>query len=308
MVGYFPHNRAYRITGGVIESLGTGGFHNSFAFDINDAGQVVGSLRSATGTSARLARFTDGIGWEILGGVGGANAALAINNHGTVVGSGVPDAGQVTAVVFFDGHGLFDLDDLVPGTEWNLLRAVDINDAGQILARGANTVTGEIRSLVLTPWNELPAGIHVADISISFRAGQRGNLDAIARVTIVDQDGSPVTGVRVEGAWTRADLPFATGQGQTDSTGVAVITKRLKSPAPGTRIGFCVRNVEHQTLPSRVTSTPRPASRCPPSKPSGRTAQVSASCMAFEDHHLRGGRRRRSRRSDFRWEPWLTGG
>lgn len=148
-------NRAFRWSAADgLENLGTvDGFTHSFGFAINLSGQVAGHVQSAGGNVSRIARFTDGIGMEDLGGVGETNLAWGINSLGEVVGEGRPTSGLLRAFLYTDGDGLQDLNELLDPAfaNWFVLAAYDINDASQIVANAINNDTGKIRSIRLTP-------------------------------------------------------------------------------------------------------------------------------------------------------------
>lgn len=145
-------------TGGT-ENLGVpSGFAFSYALALNDSGQVAGYARTSGGTIfEQLARHSDATGWELLGGIGSDNEGWGINNAGHVVGHGVTASDRVTgrrAVIYTDDLGrLTYLDDLLsPAARaegWGVLRAYDINDAGQIVGWGTNGLDGG--ALLLTP-------------------------------------------------------------------------------------------------------------------------------------------------------------
>ena len=244
----FNSNRAFRWTSGVLEDLGAPtDFPHSFGLDINDSGQVSGATTSATGNSERVARFTDGVGWELLGGFGETNLGYGLNNGGTVVGEGVPVSGPTTAVAFFDGLGMFDLDELVPGTEWNLLFAADVNDAGQIAALAFNTVSGQSATLRLTP-NETTqtSTVHIADVTVALERRARG-ANGLATVTVVDESGSAVSGATVVGDWLLNGAAFQAGS--TASTGAdgraRLRSDRIKRVRSDDTLAFCVTDVRH---------------------------------------------------------------
>ena len=247
----FNANRAFRWTAGTLEDLGLAeGFAHSFGLDINDSGQVSGAATSATGASERLARFTDGVGWELLGGFGETNLGYGLNNEGTVVGEGVPVGGPTTGVVFFDGLGLFDLDELVPGTEWNLLFAADVNDAGQIAALAFNTVTGQSSAVRLTPAGPASsASAHVGGITVALEPRGRA-ATGLATVSIVNGSGGSVGGATVVGDWLLNGAPFQIGQSAvTDATGRAQLrSNRIKRVASRDTLTFCVTEVRHPEL------------------------------------------------------------
>jgi probable HAF family extracellular repeat protein len=247
----FGANRAFRWTSGVLEDLGVHpDFAHSFGLDINDSGRVSGAVTSATGNSERVARFTDGVGWELLGGFGETNLGYGLNNDGTVVGEGIPVSGLVTAVAFFDGLGMFDLDELVPGTEWNLLLAADVNDAGQIAALAFNTVTGQSATLRLTPSGTTqPATMHVADVTVTLDQRGRGG-NGVASVAVADGSGAAVAGASVAGDWLLNGAVIQAGRTAVTGTDgrAQVRSDRIGRLRRGDVLAFCVTGVSHSAF------------------------------------------------------------
>jgi probable HAF family extracellular repeat protein len=139
---------------GGVEHLGVPtGWANSFGFAINPSGQVAGKASTASGNAERVARYTDGIGWEILGGTGQHNQGNGINQWGDVVGTAVPYGPFLRGVIFTDSLGsLVLIDDLlvVPGT-WTIMEAYDINDAREITGWAIHKDTGQRSAVLLTP-------------------------------------------------------------------------------------------------------------------------------------------------------------
>jgi len=137
------------------------------AFDVNDAGDVVGSsfnytVQFLTTDQATLWRDGGVVDLGVVPAAAGAGCgggsfwtksiARAINNHGQVVGeamcvtSGAPKAAFVRA-----GGVTYNLNDLVqPGTGLDLRSARDINDAGQIVGYAINQ-SSQLRAFLLTP-------------------------------------------------------------------------------------------------------------------------------------------------------------
>jgi probable HAF family extracellular repeat protein len=134
--------------------LGTLGGSSSTAYDINDQGQAVGAADVAGNGGYHAFRTAPGgrvsdPGTD-LGTLGGAySQANAINNAGTVVGwATLPPAGTFGlsawhAFILAPGGLLLDLNQFIdPATGWTLAEAVDINELGQILARGMRDPDG----------------------------------------------------------------------------------------------------------------------------------------------------------------------
>src|SRR5688572_9834277 len=118
---------AYALT-----DLGTFGGSNVFAYDINEAGQVVGSYRNAAGQQ-RAFFWDDGALTELPTLGGPTSAAYDINDVGQVVGVSAVNPGDFNArhAVLWDGtHGMRDLGTF-QGATWS--GAAAINDAGQIV-------------------------------------------------------------------------------------------------------------------------------------------------------------------------------
>lgn len=137
-----PLYHAYIDRGGVMQDLGTlGGGLRSQAYDINDAGMVVGWSNlnvDVDGSPVEHAfLYRDG-SMRDLGTLGGASAAAhALNSAGHVVGSSsMPGAlPESHAFLYLDGS-MIDLNAVVTGAgDWKIVDASDINDAGQILGR-----------------------------------------------------------------------------------------------------------------------------------------------------------------------------
>ncbi len=68
---------------------------------VNNAGQVAGFAISASGNSSRFWRYTKGVGIVNLGGVGEQNVVWGMNDRGDVVGQGVPAPGGLKRAVLY---------------------------------------------------------------------------------------------------------------------------------------------------------------------------------------------------------------
>ena len=115
-----------------IKDLGTlDGGHYSQAYDINDAGQVVGtSVGDSTGSFPHAFLYSDGL-MKDLGTLegGSASEAFGINDAGQVVGETRLSNNSLHAFLYSNGQ-MQDLGTLDGGIR---SRAKDINDTGEIV-------------------------------------------------------------------------------------------------------------------------------------------------------------------------------
>jgi probable HAF family extracellular repeat protein len=121
--------------------LGTGIF--SQGFGINDAGVVIGKsdISSTSGAPTHAFRAVPGQAMQDLGTLGGSNSdAFGINSQGWIVGRSELFSGEGTLGAFLWHDGvMYNLSQLVdPAHPFAYGQALDINDNGQILARGAD--------------------------------------------------------------------------------------------------------------------------------------------------------------------------
>ncbi len=126
----------------------------SFAFSLNDSGQVVGST-SITSTTSR-ATLWDGNAAIDLGAIGGGSStALDINSGSQIVGySNISGAPFSTATLWYgssiiDLNSYLDADAVAAG--WHLATAQAINDIGWIIGDAINSQTGQRGAFVLSP-------------------------------------------------------------------------------------------------------------------------------------------------------------
>lgn len=137
----------------VIENLyGPRPVYQSTATAVNNAGQIVGTIRYAGGapTPQPNPSFLVSGGNAInLGTLGGLKAsAYAINNNAVVVGDSTLADGSQHAFVYRNGQ-MTDLNSLIATSGWVLTSARAINDRGQIA--GVGTLNGSNSGFLLTP-------------------------------------------------------------------------------------------------------------------------------------------------------------
>ena len=139
---------AFLYSGGVMTDLGTlsrGNDGHSRAFDINDAGQIVGEAVNTTLGDLRAFLYSGGVMTD-LGTLGGENSrAVAINNVGQVVGESTAVLGDEFEEPPFHAFLLSNgvMKNLgTPGEETSGVH--DINNAGQLIAYSSNGDDGRV--------------------------------------------------------------------------------------------------------------------------------------------------------------------
>jgi probable HAF family extracellular repeat protein len=136
-----PDQRAYLWTNGTMLNLGTcRNTTSSGGLGLNDSGHVVGFC--STNQTMFSGFYYDGTEMIRIGTLGGKKSvAEAINNADVIVGRSQINSRTYHAFVLDRGadvHKLHDLQEMLDssGSGWVLDEAIDINDAGQILAHG----------------------------------------------------------------------------------------------------------------------------------------------------------------------------
>ncbi|MDX1618601.1 MAG: hypothetical protein R3224_07425 [Balneolaceae bacterium] len=118
-----------------IQGIGSLGGSDSFAFDNNDQGQVVGYSQTSSGAFHAFL-WEASTGMVDLGTLGGSRSvAYGINVLGQVVGYSTTASGEFHAFIWDDAGGMVDLGTL-SGTE---SVAFDINDHGQVVGYSNTT-------------------------------------------------------------------------------------------------------------------------------------------------------------------------
>ncbi|NVK23204.1 MAG: DUF3466 family protein [Kangiellaceae bacterium] len=145
----------------VILELPANSINVTYAADINNNGEVVGSVFHSSNSTNRVAYYfnkedasTSLIELGFFDDRFNDSRANAINNNGTIVGTAlvsVPTNKIYNAFIFKDD--LQNLNDLIAcDTGWQLVNATDINDSGEIVGYGSKD--GEVRAFKLVPTGE----------------------------------------------------------------------------------------------------------------------------------------------------------
>ncbi|VXC23701.1 PEP-CTERM sorting domain-containing protein [Massilia sp. 9I] len=147
---------AFLYQNGTMQDLGSLGGWDSFANDINDAGQVVGWSTDETEDMVPFI-YTNG-SMRHLGPFEGQVAfgeAKAINNMGMAVGWARYSWSEVKDAFLYTDGRMADLNRLVQGADgWTVVEAYDINDAQQILGKACRM--GECLSVRLDLVSAVP--------------------------------------------------------------------------------------------------------------------------------------------------------
>jgi probable HAF family extracellular repeat protein len=133
-----------------------------FAVGINNHGHVTGAIQKDFGhqtpgaTAISRSFLWDGSNIVDIGLVAGfaGSAATLINDYGQIVGQAFnfdANGNPITPIAFLYDRGVnYDLNVLIPDDSgWNLTRAYDINELGQIVGQGE--YQGQLRAFLLTP-------------------------------------------------------------------------------------------------------------------------------------------------------------
>lgn len=242
LVTGYAGSHAFVWAAGTLTDLGVPpGFASSFGVAVNDAGVVAAHVKTASANAEAVARWTPGVGWEVLGGVGEHNETTGINNDGTIVGRGRPSSGLQRAFVYVEGAGLRSLTELLTTNEWSIWYAFDVDDAGRIVAEGSNRFTGERATLLLKPTSR-PL-MHDEDLRVTVRGFSNGT----AKLHVVDDAGDPIRRAIVDGSWSRNGQVVASGDtDRTNANGNASLRHQFGGLVSGEIIQFCITTITHR--------------------------------------------------------------
>lgn len=138
------NNRAFIYKDGSMSDIGTLGGSMGFARSINDSREIVGYSHITGNAHVHAFVNHDGTMIDLTPAYSGDSWAWDINNNGQIVGTFGDRA------FLYDNDLLTDLNTLLPSdSNWSLIHARSINDAGQIAGEGF--LNGEFHAFLLSP-------------------------------------------------------------------------------------------------------------------------------------------------------------
>jgi len=171
-------------------------------------------------------------------------ATITEVNDPPVADAGGPYTGTVGVAITFDGSGSYDIDDGIASYDWDF--GDGSTGVGAIVthaydAEGTYTVTltvtdvggstGTDTTIVTVTAGVTESIMRVADIAMSIKTAGI-NVNAIAKVTILDANDAPVAGATVSGNW--SGLTGDTDSNITDSDGIVSLSSDKVKNAAGT--------------------------------------------------------------------------
>jgi probable HAF family extracellular repeat protein len=135
-----------------MRDIGTLGGSSSYGRAINNTGQIVGEAAIKSNVASHAFLYSNGK-MRDLGTLNGSDSfATRINNKGQVVGYSRNVRGGSDHPFLYSNGKMRDLNNLIPAnSNCELINALSINDAGQIVANGLIKPNDEFRAFLLTP-------------------------------------------------------------------------------------------------------------------------------------------------------------
>ncbi len=150
IVGMSASNPVKWVNGTVQQLPIPSGYTRGAASDINETGEIVGSVSDNLYNTNR-AMLWDGAGVTDLGSITGHNLtwAYGINEIGQIVGEANTSSEGDPRAFFYDKGAMHDLTDLAGRSDWVLEKAYAINTAGEIV--GVGRFNGTESAFLLSP-------------------------------------------------------------------------------------------------------------------------------------------------------------
>ncbi|HEX8558432.1 MAG TPA: Calx-beta domain-containing protein [Pyrinomonadaceae bacterium] len=148
--------------GATVVEIGTLGGRHSHAYDVSDAGVVVGQASASSNAATDIwhafrwkdddaDNVADASEIQDLGTLGGLRStAYGVNSSGQIVGYSDVSGGGRRAFLWTPGGPMQDLNALAPTAGWTFLEARGVNDRGQIVVTAVNG-SEQRRAFLLTP-------------------------------------------------------------------------------------------------------------------------------------------------------------
>lgn len=177
---------AFLSVGGITQDLGRpSGAAGVTVQAINDQGMVVGTAAYASGASSRVVVYEDGAWTELGGLVQGRIAEVSgVNRFGQIVGRFRAASGDWHAFLYSDGR-VYDLNDLMRGSNWTLSGASAINDRAQVAAQGVDDA-GHSQALLLFPATEIGRRVYRPEGALP----EQPDIDILVKTRSDDQPGN----------------------------------------------------------------------------------------------------------------------
>jgi hypothetical protein len=210
------------------DDLGATGWDSQYGYGLVDADEAAGE---------------DGVGTPPPAGAGtiAGKVTDAASTDSAIVGATVVvEDTSLSAVT--DASGYYEINNVVEGTYTVTASAEGYENANQGV-----TVSADVQSTADFALKPLPAPgkIYVFNIDMAFKkaaAGRNTFYTAVATVTMVYENETPVGGAVVSGHWSGATKD--TDSGVTDTKGqISLESKKVKNPKTGTTFTFTVDDV-----------------------------------------------------------------